>query len=201
MKAGLTLVMALARTTKEINMFRRFRNPAFQSNPLGPLQMRTMNQANQLVANGHPAQAAPLFAELAGKMEATNHPRRAANLHTQAANAYADSQNKQAALTHARAALTLFLQYQMVRRTPVFYANITRKLTSKGMNNASEVLAKEFGSRVEPMPAQVAPAAGQRGLLPTNCPKCGAPIHGEDANWVDNSTVECDFCGSLIRPA
>jgi len=181
-------------------MFRRFRNPGFQANPLGPIQMRTLSQANQLVAAGQPAQAAPLFADLASEMEATNHPRRAANLHAQAAHAYTDSQDGPAALIHARAALTLFLQYQMVRRTPVFYANITRKLTNKGMKNASEALVKEFGSRVGPILAAVTPPAGQHGLLPTNCPKCGAPIHGDEANWIDSSTVECDFCGSLIRP-
>jgi hypothetical protein len=181
-------------------MFRRFRNPALQSNLIGPVQMRMLNQANQLLAGGQPAQAALLFAQLAAELEATNHPRRAANLHAQAAHAFADSQDSQAAQTHARAALNLFIQNQMVRRTPVFYANITRKLNSKGMKNAAEALEKEFGSRVGPLPVAVTPPAGQHGQLPTNCPKCGAPLHANEANWVDASTVECDFCGSLIRP-
>ena len=42
-------------------MFRRFRNPALQSNPIGPVQMRTLNQANQLLAGGQPAQEDPCF--------------------------------------------------------------------------------------------------------------------------------------------
>ena len=181
-------------------MFRRFRNPALQANHLGPVQMRKLSEANQLMTSGQPAQAAPLLAELASEMETSNHPRRAANLHAQAAHAFADSQNGQAALTHARAALSLFLQYQMVRRTPVFYMNITGKLTRKGMKKEAEALEKEFGSRVGPMPAPVAPPAGQHGQLPTNCPKCGAPIHGTEATWIDSSTIECDYCGALIRP-
>ena len=180
-------------------MFRRFRNPAFQPNLLAPAAMQTLNQANRFVANGQPGQAAPLFAEVAGEMEATNHPRRAANLHAQAAHAYADSRNEQAALVQARAALTLFIQNQMARRTPVFYTNITRKFTNHAMPNAATALAKEFGSRMGPMPAPAAPAAGQHGRLPTNCSKCGAPIHAEDANWVDADTIECDYCGSLVR--
>jgi hypothetical protein len=180
-------------------MFRRLRNTAFQSHPLAPVLMQTLNQANRFVANGQPGQAAPLFEEVASEMEATNHPRRAANLHAQAAHAYADSRNEQAALIQARAAMSLFIQYQMVRRTPVFYANITRKFSNKGMPNAAAALVKEFGSRVGPMPEPVAPGAGQRGRLPTNCSKCGAPIHADDANWVDTVTIECDYCGSLIR--
>jgi hypothetical protein len=180
-------------------MFRRFRNPAFQANPLRPALMQTLNQANRFVANGQPGQAAPLFADVAGEMEATQHPRRAANLHAQAAHAYADSHNPQAALAQARAALTLFIQYQMVQRTPVFYTNITRKLTNNGMPNAAAALEKEFGSRVGAVPAPVSLAAGQHGRLPTNCSKCGAPIHADEATWVDANTVECDYCGSLIR--
>jgi hypothetical protein len=180
-------------------MFRRFRNPAIQSNPLAPEMIQTLKQANRLVANGQPGQAAPLFAEVAGEMEATNHPRRAANLHAQAAHTYADSHNPQAALAQARAALTLFIQNQMVQRTPIFYSNITRKLTNQGMPKAAAALVNEFGARVGPVPAPVTPAAGQRGRLPTNCSKCGAPIHADEINWVDTSTIECNYCGSLIR--
>jgi len=180
-------------------MFRRFRNPAFQPNPLGPAAMQTLNQANRLVANGQSGQAAILFAQVADEMEATNHPRRAANLHAQAAHAYADSRNEQAALVQARAALNLFIQNQMARRTPVFYTNITSKFTNHGMPDAAATLAKEFEGRVGAMPAQATPTAGQRGRLPTNCSKCGAPIHADEANWVDASTVECDYCGSSIR--
>jgi len=180
-------------------MFRRFRNQAQPANLLNPAQLQTLNQANQLVAGGQPGQAAPLFAGLAGAMEASNHPRRAANLHAQAAHAYADGQQEQEALTQARAALTLFLQYKMLQRSPVFYANITRKLNARGMKNAAAALAQEFGGRVGPVPGPL-PAPSSRGKLPTNCPKCGGPLHPNEANWIDANTVECDYCGALIQP-
>ena len=179
-------------------MFRRFRNPGQNATPLSPAQLQMMNQANQLVASGQPIVAAPLFAQLASGMEASNHPRRAANLHAQAAHAFADGNDEQDALAQARRALSLFIQYQMVRRTPVFYANITRKLTNKGMKNAAEALLKEFDPVVGGMPAP-APAAAARGSLPTSCPKCGAPLHGSEANWIDANTAECDYCGTSIR--
>jgi hypothetical protein len=180
-------------------MFRRFRNPALPPRPLAPSQLQTLNQANHLVANGQPGKAAPLFAEVADVLEASAHPRRAANLHAQATHAYADSHNPQAALIQARAALNLFIHNQMVQRTPVFYTNITRKLTNLGMPKAAAALTNEFGFRVGSMPIPVSPAPGKRGQLPTNCSKCGAPIRADDATWVDASTVECNYCGSLIR--
>ena len=169
-------------------------------NPLSPPQKQILSQATQLVASGHADQAAPLFATLAQQLEASRHPRWAANMHAAASHAYADSQNEPQALDQARSALSMFLQYQMARRTPVFYGNITRKLASKGMSLAAEALKTEFGNRVGPIPPPISPGTGQRRQLPTNCPKCGAPIHGNEANWVDPNTVECDFCGSLIRP-
>jgi hypothetical protein len=184
----------------EKTMFRRFRSPAFQPNLLPPAQIQTLNQANRFVANGQPGQAATLFADIAGEMEATNHPRRAANLHAQAAHAYADSNNPQAALAEARAALTLFIQNNMVQRTPVFFTNITHKLTNKGMPKAATALVDEFGSRVGSIPATATPTSRPSGRLPTNCNKCGAPIHANEVIWVDANTVECDYCGSLIRP-
>jgi hypothetical protein len=183
----------------EALMFRRIRRAAFQANPISPIQMQSLAKANQLVASGHSGQAAPLFASLASELETTAHPRRAANLHAQAAHAYADSHNEQPALDQARRALTLFIQSQMVNRTPVFFGNITRKFTNKGMKSAADTITAEFGPKIGPMAAQPTSAAAHQGQLPTNCAKCGAPIHKSDANWVDDQTIECDFCGSLIR--
>ncbi len=180
-------------------MFRRFRNPAVNGTVLGPAQMELLHQANQFLTSGQPGKAAPLFARLAGAMESEKHPRRAANLHSQAANAYADSQAEQSALAHARSALTLFIQYQMIQRTPVFYANITRKLSNHGMKTSADALVREFGPLVGGMPVPDQPAAQQHASLPTNCPKCGAPLNSTEASWIDSNTAECAYCGAAIR--
>ncbi len=156
-------------------------------------------KANQLVANNNSADAAPLYAELARELDGFRIHGAAANLHARAAHTYADSGNEQLALAQARAALTMFIQYQMINRTPVFFANITRKFNNKGMKNSASALQNEFGNRVGPMPPQPAQGSAKRGVLPTNCPKCGAPIHGDEANWIDNQTAECDYCGASIR--
>lgn len=180
-------------------MFRRFRNPPLNSPALGPAQMELLHQANQYLSNGQPGQAAPLFARLAGALEAEKHPRRAANLHAQAANAYADSQAEQSALAHARSALTLFIQYQMVGRTPVFYANITRKLTLRGMKASADALVREFGPVVGGLPVPLQPPAARKTKLPASCPKCGAPLNPVEVNWTDADTAECAYCGAAVR--
>ncbi len=180
-------------------MFRNLRRQRFIAGALGPAQMNILERANQLLANGKPAEAAPLFAQLAGATEAGGHPRLAANLHARAAHAYADGGDGSSALVQARSALNLFLEYRMMRRAPVFYANITRKLNDRGMTAAANHLLQEFGSQVSALPAN--PAAGQphHGTLPTHCPNCGAPVRGDEVEWVDANTAECDYCGSPIR--
>lgn len=181
-------------------MFRRIRNQIRQNNnPLNAGQIEILAKANHLVSTNQSAQAAPLFAELAREMEASQHPRMAANLHAQAAHAYANASDPQGALAQARSALTLFIQHQMVQRTPVFYANIVRKLNARNMQTAANILQQEFGAQVGPLPAvptSTAPALAKPGRLPSNCPKCGAPVHGS-ANAGEE--LECDYCGTPLR--
>jgi hypothetical protein len=177
-------------------MFRR--RLAMQNDVLSASQIEVLAKANQLAVNNNSADAAPLYAELARELDVP-HPRRGANLHARSAHAYADAGNEQLALVQARAALTMFIQYRMINRTPVFFANITRKFNNKGMKNSTTALQNEFGNRVGQMPPQPAPGSAKRGVLPTNCPKCGAPVHGDETTWIDNLTAECDYCGAAIR--
>ncbi len=179
-------------------MFRRRR--MMQANPLNNEQMAQLVKANQLVAQGKPLQAAALFVQVAQAMQASNHPRRAANLYTRAAHAFVDGNEGPSALNYSRQALALFIQVNMPMRARTFYSNITHKMGNRGMNGALETLQSEFEAQMTALPAGPAPAAPTRhGMLPTNCPKCGAPVHTEDANWVDENTLECEYCGAFIR--
>ena len=179
-------------------MFRR--NPGFQNESLTADQIAILAKANRLMLDSQPAEAGPLFAQLANTMQASHHPRRAANLYARAAHAYADGHNEPAALGHARTALSLFIQFKMAQRTPVFFANITQKMNNKGMKPAADALQREFGAQIASRPSQPQPGrARRRGLLPTSCPKCGGPVHGEEIDWVDENTAACEYCGTLIR--
>jgi hypothetical protein len=178
------------------HMFRR--RLAMQNDVLSASQIKVLAEANQLVATNNSADAAPLYSELARELDLSR-PRRAANLHARAAHAYADSGNEQLALAQARTALTMFIQYRMVNRTAIYFSNITRKFNNKGMKNSANALLNEFGNRVGTIPPQAVQGPAKRGTLPTNCPKCGAPIHSDDATWIDDQTAECDFCGASLR--
>jgi len=180
-------------------MFRRKLNPNAMRAVLDGNQLNMLNQANRLVANGQPGQAGPLFAQLAADMTTSSHPRRAANLHAQAAHAYADSQDEAHALAHAQLALRLFIRWQMVQRTPVFYANIIRKMTARGMASAVAALQNEFGAAGSAPAPQPAVAAVKHGNLPPACSQCGGPLRSDEVTWVDAQTAECIYCGALAK--
>ncbi len=54
----------------------------------------------------------------------------------------------------------------------------------------------EPGLNLNNMPAE---ESEKHPVLPTHCPGCGAPIHPDDVDWIDNVTAECEYCGSPVR--
>jgi len=163
-------------------------------------QLDILSRANRQVASKKPGEAARLFAQLAQEMEATDHQRRAANFHALAAHSFADAQDEKRALVHAQSALNLFFEYQMVRRIGRFYPNITNKLRTYNMTQAVETLQGEFGEKIGAMPAlAVTTEPVRKDRLPAACPKCGAPVHSTDVNWIDDQSAECMYCGSVLQ--
>jgi len=35
-------------------------------------------------------------------------------------------------------------------------------------------------------------------LLPTNCPRCGAPTRGSEVKWTGPQSADCPFCGANL---
>jgi hypothetical protein len=35
-------------------------------------------------------------------------------------------------------------------------------------------------------------------LLPTNCPRCGAPARGHEVKWTSPTSADCAFCGANL---
>ncbi len=168
--------------------------------PFNAEQRLALGNANEWMVQGKPGRAAPIYAILADAMLRIDYPRLAANLYARAAHAYADARDEQATLNFARKALALYAQYSKAHRFLIFFTNITRKMTTYGMSAAELALQSEFGSQISPLsgtPLSVRPRRSQ--LLPTNCPQCGAPLRAEQADWVDEDTIQCNYCSSLIR--
>lgn len=169
-----------------------FNRPGLQANPL-------LQTANNLLASGHPGEAATLFSQLAHQMETKGQAIRAANLHARAAHAFADSNAEEKSLAEARLAMAQFKALNLTDRMPVFYRNITRKFRNRGMHQALRILEGEFGARLTmPLSSTDLPLGDTPAILPDECPHCGAPVLDTAIEWIDSGRVRCEYCGGII---
>lgn len=164
-----------------------------------PILVQTIQRTNQMIANGQAGQAAQTLTRLVQESESRGRPRLTANLHAQAARAYAAAKDEPNALSHAKSALSQFVQLNMLPRVPRFYANITRDLRANGMNASADVLQKDFGEKAQGLESQGFAAPAQHGRLPGKCPQCAAPVRSDEVDWIDGQSAECNYCSGVIQ--
>jgi len=181
-------------------MLQELENLESQFGPLDPEQKSKLNEAHKLVAQRQYQVAANIFSDLASEMEDANHNHQAATFHCQAAYAYADCHFEEAALSHARTALILFMQSHLKKQAKNFYLNITQILTNRDMKVAMEAIQKEFGAKLDVVQADLNEYLVARNVhLLDTCPKCGALINSTEVHWIDDNTAECNYCGAQLR--
>ncbi len=48
------------------------------------------------------------------------------------------------------------------------------------------------------MPQVTPPPEHRLELLPSSCPKCGAPIRGDEVKWTGPQSADCVYCGANL---
>ena len=161
--------------------------------------------AHRLYESGQYEQAAKTYLDLAEKGIARGLPQ-APNLYFQAARCYVMLGKASLAVEIARKAVDYFAKEE---RWADLYRGVKRSvnfLTDKGYSSEAQL--------VESWAAAMIPAAVLQNLestknerqshqvtLPTQCPSCGGVVNPKEVEWVDETSVICDFCGSVIRGA
>lgn len=160
-----------------------------------------LDQANRLMAEGQPAQAAPIFAGLAQQAEARAMPQRAAHLHLQAARCYFQVHDSTSGLNQSRAGLQTFLNAGLPDKAANAYARLLAGLRTNGLTAEADTLQKEFGTQLGEVASenQASAQAQPRGQLPAKCPACNAPIRSDEVDWIDEQSAECPYCGSTVQ--
>lgn len=181
-----------------------FRNPRRPRRPgrIGPRQIliRELEQAHHLLNNGHPDQAARIFARLAHKSIEHGRPRMAANLHTQAAMAWLSASAVERANHQAQKALVLFNEFGMRNEARIFKRRFDQHLKNKSHNAVKESSSPESDSAAHLEPFEnVEPQNSQRHELPAECEQCGGPVRSDKVEWVDPVSAVCLYCGAILK--
>jgi hypothetical protein len=53
-------------------------------------------------------------------------------------------------------------------------------------------------TRMPVSPAATAQEEHHAQLLPTNCPRCGGPIRGQEVVWTGSQSADCPYCGANL---
>jgi hypothetical protein len=164
---------------------------------LGAALLGQLAQANDLLASGQVAAAAPVFAELARAAEAAGMPQRAAHLHVQAARSLIQQGDAPHALAHARAALGLFDVLGLTTKANAMRARIIQELQARGFHAEAAQLAQPPSAQDAGWAADEVEAP--RGRLPARCASCGAAVRSDEVEWIDAVSAECPYCGSTVQ--
>lgn len=191
----------------------RRRNLSFGGRrPLGGIAPRLafeeqIAEAHRLMEQGHYPEAAALFEQLANIAASRNGPR-APRFFWQAGRAALYARQVARGLTLLERGRAIALQQGRADLVAQVAARLSAEIQSLGMPVAAEQVAAWAGTRLQDAPpnALIEPAAParlpvekQRPALPLHCPSCGAPIHPDEVDWLDDHTAECGYCGSPVR--
>jgi tetratricopeptide (TPR) repeat protein len=181
-------------------MFRRLHRP-----PEPPRPQLILRRAHQLMEQGHYAEAAELFEQLAQGAESRGMLDRAGELHLQAGRARLENGQVQPALAHSKHALGCFLRAGRPGRAFRTLPRVLEELRSRGYTAEAEALQQEIQERFGQAGLEFRPATaavpGQRRSLPGKCDSCGGTLRSDEVEWIDATTAECPYCGSSVKAA
>ena len=181
-------------------MFRRaFRRGAVRR-ALQPNVPPMLRRAHELMAAGNYAAAAKAFETLARAGETRGHPK-TGQMFLQAGRARLLAGQNAAGFAHLKRGLERMADHPVQLQKAG--NRVVAELDERGMSAEAREIRLWLASRfpIQSGATRVAAAipATARPTLPTKCPECGGAVRADEADWIDEVTVECDYCGSPIR--
>jgi hypothetical protein len=155
--------------------------------------------ANQMMESGNYTGAAEQFETLARVAEARG-GRRAPQFYLQAGRARILAGENEAGLIHLKHGLSLLVHRAEWLRLHRAGRRILTELNQRGLTAAAEEISSFMSSNL-PGNFSISDKASptRKPVLPTHCLSCGAALHPDEVEWLDEVTAECAYCGSPVR--
>lgn len=168
-----------------------------------PWQM--LQHANALMAAGQPGEAAGLYDQLAQMAEARAMPKRAAQLNVQAARAWLAAGDPDAAAARARRGLGAFIALGYGARVAQLLPEVVARLREHGYTQVAAELERDMQAQLSRAGIDAAAvrqmdmSAPRHASLPGQCPDCGGPLRSNEIEWIDATSAECPYCGTIVK--
>ena len=172
-------------------MFRRERRKGFAPD-IPPI----LQEANMAFEKGEYGRAAERYDKLARVADARGGPR-APLLLLQAGRARVYAGQASLGLPSIKRGLELLTERGQLNRVYQAGTKAIAELKERGLEDEATSIEIYLGI-VLPKNFLAQPEV-KHPILPTHCPSCGAPLHTNEVEWLDNITAECGYCGSPAR--
>ena len=157
-----------------------------------------LRRANQMMAAGDFAGAASALEQLARAAEARGGPR-APFFYVQTGRARMMAGEAQPALESVERGMGLFATRGQFGKVVSFADRTVAEFNQRGLAKESKQIADYVKTLVPNFEGANHLGQPKRPALPTTCPGCGAPIHPDEVDWMDEITAACAFCGTPVR--
>ena len=155
-------------------------------------------QANEMLENGDYKNAAKSFHTLANSAE-ERFPHRAPFLYIEAGRAAILGGETKPGLADLRRGLAILSDQRRFNRVQILGQRIVNELQVRGLKAEAEEIASLVSGNLPNTYPDKNSQPEKRPVLPTHCPSCGAAVKPDEAEWLDEITAECSYCGSPIR--
>jgi uncharacterized Zn-finger protein len=171
--------------------------------PLDPISTQELSRANNLMLSGNYVDAAPIFDRLAENTLEKGMIRRAPFLYYKASRAYFLSGQIDTGKERLFKCLNTLFEGQRWQILQSFcYRSIFELEQMKLLEIAKSVKdwqADAFHKSSHTYLSIEDVDAKEHPNLPTKCPYCGATLLPNEYERIDQNSIECAYCGSLIR--
>ncbi|HET6846150.1 MAG TPA: hypothetical protein VFH29_04910 [Anaerolineales bacterium] len=162
-----------------------------------PLLLRS----NQLLLAGEYVGAAEGLEQLARAVEGRR-SRRAAHLYLEAGRARILGGDVDAGVILLDRGLRLLAASGATIQLARASRRVVQELSARGLHDKADQIRRslaDVGVSASDIAAMPVPETS-RPILPVHCPGCGAPVHPDELEWLDEVTAECEYCGTPMRP-
>jgi hypothetical protein len=187
-------------------MFRRglpIRPPLRFLGFLNPMLQRILGEANQAFEIGDYSQAAERYTRLAERAVIRGKAR-AGNWMIKAGQANVLAGSKEIGMQQVFKGMEMLRTQGRLRDLGKYAWRTIDLFQNSGLKEEAQKVSDWIHGKApdvsveSPMSSSTANQTAARQRLPSKCPSCGAPVHPQTVDWVDNGQAACAYCGSLL---
>jgi hypothetical protein len=143
--------------------------------------------------------AAAEFHDLAERGEAAGMPR-STRVYVLAGLCYMFAGSPEEGMRDLKRGIEAATRFGQLPRLAGAAPRITSEMREHGFEKEADAFVASLEAALKHPLAPPAPAR-QTPRLPPKCPYCGGTIHPGEAEWVDERSIACDYCASVVQAA